>query len=491
MRLRVRVVDVLTGGPFIAILNSKDAEVLDVNALDRVRLRNKREIVCVADVSEGKEVVKPGEVVLFLDVARELGTKKGESVDVLPKEKPRSLVLIKKKLDGGVLSEKEVNAIVKDIVENALSEVETTFFVAGCYRNGMSLDESAFLTRAIVRNGGRLTFKKRFVLDKHSIGGVSGNRTTPIVVSIVAAAGFLIPKTSTRSITSPVGTSDCVEVLAPVAHSKKQIMRIVKKTNGCMVWGGTLDFASADDKLIKIERPLSLDPEGILLASILAKKSAANSTHIVIDIPVGKEAKIRSRRQAMELARKFVSLGEKLGMKVKPVITDGSQPIGWGVGAALEARDVLEVLTGCGPEDLRKKSLFLAGTLLGMVNVRNSFGKAKEILESGAALAKMREIIAAQGGNEKVVPQDIALGKFRYEVHAKVSGVVAEISNNCVSRLAKAAGAPNDKGAGVFLHRKVGEKVKKGGVLFTVYAESQEKLKYVRSLLDCETFVIR
>ena len=311
-----------------------------------------------------------------------------------------------------------------------------------------------------------------------------------IITPIIAAAGFLMPKTSTRSITSPAGTSDTMEVLAPVAHSKKEIMRIVKKTNACMVWGGTIDLASADDKLIRLERPLSLDPEGIMLASILAKKSSSYSTHILIDIPIGPETKIKDKEVAKNLARKFISFGKNFGMKVKVIITDGSQPVGNGIGPALEARDVLSALEGNGPRDLRDKSLYMAALMLDMVGVKDSYKKVLEIIDSGTALRKMKEIIKAQGGNPNVKSKDIELGKYSFIFKSKKSGNVSYISNNLVCRIAKIAGAPFDKCAGVYLHEKVNDKVKKNSPLFTIYAESREKLGYAKSLDLNKVYII-
>ncbi|MBI5391948.1 thymidine phosphorylase, partial [Candidatus Woesearchaeota archaeon] len=364
---------------------------------------------------------------------------------------------------------------------NKLTEIETTYFVSACYKNGMSLGESAALTKAIVRFGGKLEFNKKPIVDIHSIGGVPGNRITMVVVPIIAAAGFYIPKTSTRSITSPSGTSDTMEVLAPVAHSREKIMEIVEKTNGCMVWGGTLDLASADDKLIKIERPLSLDPEGILLASIVAKKAAAGCTHFLLELPIGEETKLKTKAEAQKLAKKFEALTKKVGMKIKIRITDGSQPIGNGIGPALEARDVLEVLEGKGPGDLREQSLMLAADLLEMVNVKQAREKAEEILDSGKAMEKMREIIKAQGGNPDVKRSDIKIGMFAAEIKAEKKGKV-KISNKETSKVAKAAGSPGDKGAGIYLHAKSSAYVEKGDILYTIYSESGEKLEEAKKL---------
>src|SRR3989344_1883238 len=419
MKLKVKILNIATEGPLIAILNKADAHSMNLEALDRIKIRKgKKEIIVAIDIAYGNKVVHPSEIGLFLDAADPFGIKNKDYVEVNIEPKPQSIHLIKKKLKGNELNRDEIYSIIKDLIENRLTEVETTYFVAGCYINGMTLNESAFLTEAIVKSGSRLTFYGRNVIDKHCIGGLAGNRTTPIIVPIIAAAGLIIPKTSTRSITSPSGSADTMEILAPVSHSKESIMRIVKETNACIVWGGTLDLAAADDKLIKLEKALDLDPEGILLASILSKKSAVDSDKILIDIPVGSEAKITSKKKAKKLAKKFIILGKKLGMKIRVVITDGSNPIGKGIGPALEARDVLLVLQNRGPRDLRAKSLFMAGIMLDMAGVKNPEKTAIKILESGAAYAKMKEIIKAQGGNPNIQPEKIKIGKFEYKVLA-------------------------------------------------------------------------
>ncbi len=480
MKLKAKIFNITTQGPLIAILNRKDAISLDLEPLDRIKIKKRKKVLVAAiDIAYGKKEVAPSEIGLFLDIADELKIKENENIEVFTEPKPKSLLYIKKKLDGFELNKEEINFIIKDLVENKLTEIEVSYFVSGCYTNKMTLDESAYLTEAIVKNGGRLKFNKKIVVDKHSIGGLAGNRTTPIIVPIVAAAGLTIPKTSTRSITSAAGTSDCIEVLAPVTHSKEKIMEIVKKTNACMVWGGTLDLASADDKLIKLEKVLNLDPEGILLASILAKKAAADSSHILIDIPVGPEAKITDMKKAKKLAKKFIKIGKKLNMKIKVIITDGSQPIGNGIGPALEARDVLLVLQNRGPEDLKNKSVCLAGMLLEMAGIKKGEKKALDILSSGLAYKKMQEIIKAQGGNPNIQPEEIKIGQYKHRILAKNSGKIKTISNKKIARIAKLAGAPTDKGAGVDLLVRTGNKVNIGSTLFIIYAENQEKLNQV------------
>jgi len=490
MKLKTKLVNISAGGPLIALIHKDDATVLNIGPLSRLALKTRtKEITVLADVAYSKESVRPGEVGVFQEVAKELNLKNKQELRVTPQPSPESVYLIKKKLDKKSLSKKEIDQIVKDLTSNKLTEVEVTYFVSACYVNGMSLKEAGYLAEAIVRNSGRLHFKKHPIVDKHCVGGVAGNRTTMIVVPILAAAGITVPKTSSKSITSPAGTANTMEILAPVSFTNKEISRIVNKTNGCMVWGGTENLASADDKLIKLEKPLRLDPEGFLLASILAKKTAADASHVLIDIPIGKEAKIKNKKTALRLKRKFIKLGKQLGMRIKVIITDGSQPIGNGIGPALEARDVLLVLQNKGPQDLAKKSVKMAGILLSMVGVKNSYEKAEKILHSGLAYHKMEEIIKAQGG-KLVAPEKISLGKYKYVISAKKSGKIHEIRNLLITRLAKTCGAPVHKTAGLYIHKKVNEKVKRNEPIITLYAESKDRLKYAIELSKKEKVIL-
>ena len=478
MKLKVKHLGIKTGGPLIAILNKKDLHELDVIPGGRVNI-GKGKNVCTAttNIAIKRNTVAPGEIGVYTEVLEKVRLKKGNYAEVKRAHKPLSIQFIRKKLEGEKLTKKEISTIIQDIINNNLTDVETTYFVAACYKNGLNLDESTSLSQAIVEAGGKLDINAKKIMDKHCIGGVPSNRTTMIIVPILAAAGLIVPKTSTKSITSVAGTADTMEVLAPIKHSKEEIKKIVKKTNACMVWGGTLDLASADDLLIQYEKAMSIDPEGILLASILSKKVSVGATHALIDIPIGKEAKIQTKEEARKLKNKFIKLGKKLKIKVKVMITDGSEPIGNGLGPALEAKDVILVLQNNGPQDLRKKSLKMAAKIMEMAGIKFSKRKAKKILESGKAYEKMKEIIKAQGGNPNIKPESIKLGEFTRKIKAPKTGKLTDISNKRLTRIAKATGAPRDQGSGIYLYRKKGQIVEKGQVLYTIYAETKEKLE--------------
>ncbi len=485
MKLKVKDIDISSGGPLIAIVNNKDAEVLDLHVMDRIKIikRNKLETV-VVDIAKSDKIVPKGNIGVFEEVIESLKLKNNDIVEIVLAKKPLSIDYIKKKLDGQKLTKKEIDQIVWDIVHNKLSAIELTYFVAACYTNVMTTEETILLTKAMVKHGEVLKLNKFPVIDKHSIGGIPANRTTMIIVPIVAAAGYYIPKTSSRSITSPAGTADTMEVLANVSFPIKKMKEIVLKTRGCIVWGGSLNLAPADDKIISVERPLEIDAESQLLASIMAKKHSVSSTHILIDVPIGKYAKVKNMFEAIKLKKEFKKIGERLNKHVKVMTTDGSQPIGNGVGPALEARDVLWLLKRDPrrPLDLEKKCLVMCANIFNIIGLKNGYKKALELLNSGKAYEKMIEIIKAQGGKE-IAAEDIKLGKFAYDVVSTKNGKVESIDNALISRIARIAGAPHDKGAGIYLYKHVGDTVKKGDRLFTIYSENSHKIEYVKDIV--------
>jgi len=374
---------------------------------------------------------------------------------------------------------------VKDVVEGNLTDIEITAFVTALHAHGISIEEAVGLTNSMVKTGETLKLKRKYILDKHSIGGTCGDKTSLILVPIIAATGFTIPKTSSRAITSAAGTADKAEVLMPVSLEIEEMKRVVEKTNGCLVWGGALHLAPADDIFIKIEYPLGIDP--LLFPSIMSKKKAIGSTHLVIDIPTGRGTKVKTIGDANYLGKDFIELGKRLGIKVAVAITNGEKPIGRCVGPALEAREALEIFMRKrwkDVEDQIDKAIDIAGILLNMVGVKNSREVALKALKSGKAEKKMREIIEMQGGDPKVRPKDIEVGENTLDFVANSNGSIIWMDTHSIVEIARLAGAPKDKGAGVYIWKKVGEKVKKGERIFTVYAEKERKLENVERYLE-------
>ena len=473
MELRVEVLMITTGGSRIAILSEESANLLGVHSSDRIKIiyRN-QEMIAIANIALH---FPPNSIGLYEETVEALGVKENEKVKVQLAALPESLFNIRAKLHGERLLEKDLVAIVKDVVERHLSTVEIAAFLTALSIHGLSTGETEALSRAMISTGKTIDFGEGPILDKHSVGGIPGDKTSMLVVPIVAAAGFTIPKTSSRAITSPAGTADRVETLCPVNLSIKEIKEVVAKTNGCLVWGGSLELAPADDLFIQVEYPLGIDP--MLLPSILSKKKAIGATHVVIDIPTGMGAKIKTRTEAYTLASDFVDLGKRLGLNIQCALTFGEQPLGYGIGPALEAREALTTLMGGGPPDLREKAVSLASMLFEMVDVENPRGMAEEMIDSGKAMKKMREIIEAQGGDPAVKPEDLLVGPESVKVRSKQAGNVLWLSTDNIVRIAREAGAPKEKGAGVVLHAKLGDNVHKNDALFEIYAKRPSKLE--------------
>ncbi|WP_462272259.1 AMP phosphorylase [Methanohalophilus sp.] len=478
MELKVQPIDIKVG-KYKIILNSIDAKELGVYEGDRVRVTGHVTVTAIVDFTE--DMISPGMIGLYHEVKEQLQREWTEIVEVEPAEKPKSARLIRKNMDGEKLVQEEIYGLVKDIAEENLSEIELAAFLTSTYINDMTDDETEWLTRAMIDTGEKLEFAKGPIMDKHSIGGVPGNKISLLVVPIVAANGLLIPKTSSRAITGAGGTSDLMEILAPVEFSASQVKEMTEKVGGVLVWGGSTNIAPADDKLIKVEYPLSIDPHCQLLASIMAKKGAVGADNVVIDIPTGPGTKIANVQEGRKLARDLINLGDRLGMNVDCALTYGASPVGRTVGPALEVREALQVLeNGEGPNSLIEKSMVLAGMLLEMggVAARGQGNEvAMETLKNGKALAKFREIIEIQGGNPDVTFKDITAGEHTAEITAPANGYVLEFKNKRVVQIARLAGAPNDKGAGVLIHKKQGEPVKKGEPVLTIHAEKKNKLE--------------
>lgn len=478
MDFRVKLLGIEAGGKPIAVMAEGDARRLGVKSSDRILIRlGGSEATAILNIaSEFPE----GVLGVYREVREKLNLAEGNQIEVEPIGRPESLSYIREKILGERLTPWKIDRIVQDVVEQHLSDIELAAFVTALQIHGMSMEEVEALSRSMVTKGKAINLGRYPILDKHSIGGVPGDKTTLLVVPIVAAAGYTIPKTSSRAITSPAGTADRMEPLCPVNLRVEEILRVVEEVNACIVWGGALDLAPADDLFIRVEYPLSIDP--LLLPSIMAKKKAMGSTHMVVDIPTGRGAKIKTLDQAQQLAMDFIELGRRLEVVVECAITEGDQPVGRAVGPALEAREALEALMGKGPPDLVDKAVSLAGILFRMLGERDGKDKALSILSSGRAGEKMREIIEAQGGDPDVRPEELPVGERIYEVRAEGRGRVLWIDNSAIAQIARAAGAPSDKGAGLILMAKMGDEVDRGDIILRIHAESPQRLEWASKL---------
>jgi AMP phosphorylase len=475
----------IDAGEHTVILSEKDAKELGVRSLDRVKVFTK-ECSVTAIVEISREMISEGEAGLLTATYEAVCRGKASSVDILPAERPESVEIIKKKLEGHTLTSPEIRTLVKDIVNHNLSDIELTAYVVANQVRTMNLDEITELTKAMVETGETIELDTHPVFDFHSIGGAPGNKITMLVVPIVAAAGLHIPKTCSRAISSAGGTADIFEVLCNVEQSKERIKSITESIGGVIVWGGSVNMAPADDLIIRVEYPLSIDPYSQVIASVMAKKKAVGADYFLLDIPTGPNTKVPDMKLARSYAKDFIEVGRRLGMKVECAITYGGQPIGTHIGPAAEAKEALMVLEGKaerGSTSVLEKACAMAGLLLEMGGVAHGNGKqmAKESVASGEALAKLREIIGAQGGNPNVRSEDVPMGRHKLDIVSRSDGYVTAINNKHVVKIVRAAGAPKDKGAGMILEKKRGHKVERGEVLFTVFADNPRKLELAKA----------
>jgi thymidine phosphorylase len=437
----------------------------------------RRTILATLNVVTG-DLLAPDHAGLSECAWNRLGASEGQAVEFAHPLPLESLRHVRAKIHGQRLDAAALTAIVRDVAAGYYSDIHLASFITACGGERLDRQELIDLTTAMIGAGERLVWSRTPVMDKHSVGGLPGNRTTLIVVPIVTAAGVMMPKTSSRAITSPAGTADTMEVLAPVDLHLSTLRRVVEQEGGCIVWGGAAKLSPADDVLIRIERPLDIDSSGQLVASVLSKKAAAGVTHVLVDLPVGPTAKIRSVSNAQRLSDQLREVGAAVGLRVLPVMTDGTQPVGHGIGPALEAQDVLQVLQGNpdAPTELRERSLELAGYLLelaGKVATGAGQAMAREILADGRAWRKFQALCRAQGGM-----REPPVAPFSRAFTAARTGRVIRIDNRRLARVAKLAGAPHDAAAGLVLHARVGAQVGAGEPLFTVHAESIGELEY-------------
>lgn len=483
---KVRVIDIVYSKP-VVIMSSVDAEAMGLKPGIIVTVLN-GDKVGVGHLMITSTIVSTGEVALTRDLVNKIKVKDGDVVHIRSVSLPPSFDVLKKRIGGRRISESEFMALIKDFVDGVYDEPEIAAFLVSQLYYPLTDEELTYLTRAMVETGTRAVFDEP-VHDVHSIGGVPGNsKVALLTVPIIASAGILIPKTSSRAITSPAGTADTMEVLARVDLELSEIIEIARKTKGLLVWGGKLNLAPADDIFVNVERKLHIDPDQQMIASILSKKLAMSVERLIIDIPTGKGSKVEDMSRAEMLASHFIRQAGLLGIQIKVAITYGGQPIGTTAGPALEAMEALKALIERkGSRSLIDKAILLAGQMFELVGKAPKGGGeevARDIFITGKAYEKFKEIIEAQGGNPNIKPEDIPVGKYSHTINSPLEGAVTHLDNTAINLVARALGAPFDKGAGIKFHAKVGYRVEKGSPLLTLYSNSQARLETALRLVE-------
>lgn len=480
-RLCIRRLPIASGQRRMAYLR-EDNPLVDAAALagaGRIEITHADAGAVRAELAlvEPCDMLRADEIGLSREAFDALSVDNGSLVSIARTPSPNSRMILRRKIAGERLRAEDYETLFGDIVDGRYPDGETAAFLLKAIQS-LDCEEAIAVARARCRFGPRIDWGSPIVVDKHSLGGIPGSRITLIVVPIVAAAGLLMPKTSSRAITSASGTADVMEALCRIDLSFADVDRVVRQAGGCIAWNGRLNHSVLDDVVNAITRPLALDSNTWSVASILSKKWTAGSTHVVIDMPYGPNAKLKTRAEADELGRIFERVGAGLGMTVRAFATDGGNAIGNGIGPALELRDVMKVLENApdAPADLRKKALFFASEILSFSPQHGSLAEARmtaeEILASGRAREKLGEIAAAQGAHRPIMP-----GTFTKTIRAPRDGIVASVDGWHIAGIARRAGAPHDKSAGVDLKVGPGRKVLDGDPLFTVHSGSVASLE--------------
>ncbi len=483
--MKTKILNLDSGREPIILLNKNSDLVKEegFSPLARVKIFNNNKYT-YATLYLTENEVENDEVGLSKKVQNKLNANDGEEFDIKHMEPLLSFSTVREKLRGKPFTEEGIYNVIKDVVDGKYTDMHMSCLCSATEGTQLSNEEIAYFAKAMTNTGEVIKWDYDIVVDKHCIGGIPGNRTTPPAIAIVAEYGLHIPKTSSRAITSPAGTADTMEVLTNIMVPTEKIKEIIDKVGGCLVWGGAVDLNPSDDIIINVKKDLDLDSKGQMLASILSKKVAAGSTHILIDVPYGPSAKTKTLESAQQLKDDFENLGKKLGVTVLVNISDGVQPIGNGVGPALEAKDIVKVLKNepDAPKDLLEKTIYLSGLIIEFdPKVKKGEGEkiAREILESGRAWERFKKICEAQGGM-KEIPE----AKLSYDIVANKDGIVYEFDNRKLSQLAKLAGCPSQWAAGVYLYKHLNDAVKKGEKLYTIYSNSQGELDLAKSLAE-------
>lgn len=406
--------------------------------------------------------------------------------------KERFVDLIQKKKNGETLTKEEIDFMITDYVAGKIPDYQMSAMLMAIYFNGMENEELAAFTLAMRDSGDLVDLSpiEGIKVDKHSTGGV-GDKTTLIVGPIVAACGVPVAKMSGRGLGFTGGTLDKLESISGfrIDLSAQEFFETVKKT-GISVIGQTGNLAPADKLLYALrDVTATVDSIPLIAASVMSKKLAAGSDKIVLDVTTGSGAFMKNTRDAKNLAKHMVAIGNHAGKETVAILTGMEEPLGFAIGNNMEVKEALEVLKGDGPEDVKEVSVALAGMMLslGLENVSHSQGKrmAKKALSSGQAFEKFKEMVQAQGGDIRYVehPEFFERDAFEGEVLAAEDGFLSGMDTEKIGVAAGLLGAGRetkdsviDMSAGIYLEKKIGDTVKKGEPIAICYAGTKEKL---------------
>ncbi len=452
----------------------------------RAEVHSASEKVCgMVAVVYDDDFVAEDEVGLSAQAFDMFGSEEGTEVSLMPfSVSPASMPSVRRKMNGGVLAMGEYKSIVDDVNAGRYSASEIAAFEVAM-ASFPSPQEVYFLTKAMVAKGKRLKWDRETVVDQVCIGGVAGDRVGPIAQAIVMAAGMCVPKVLFRSQQDASSSLDVMEVLCDTDLSEGEFADTVNNLGGAVVNGkGDMHLSNVEMQLSEVEEVIGLGNVQVMVASIITNAVLAGVTNLLVDIPVATSAVVKNVNEAIRLKKLFEYVADMMGLGIDVVITDGSEPVGNGVGPGLQASNDMNVLK-CSKDasyDLREKSLFVAGRLLefdSKIAAGEGYKMAQEILDSGKALEQMNALIEAQG-SESIAE----LGQMTRDITATVSGRIDSINSAQINRIALVAGAPLYAGAGIDLLKHSGDKVEQGEVIYRIYATAPMEFAFASGIAE-------
>ncbi len=415
----------------------------------------------------------------------------------------RAYDIIKSKRDGNILSSSEIEFFINGYCSGEISDEQVAAFLMAVYFRGMNIDETHALTQSIINSGSvaDLSLIDGIKVDKHSTGGV-GDKTTLIVIPIVASCGVKVAKLSGRGLGHTGGTIDKLESIQGfrTSFSKAEFAEIVNNI-GAGIAGQSSDLAPADKKLYALrDVTATVDEPSLIASSIMSKKLASGADKILLDVKVGSGAFNKTEEQGRKLARIMTDIGKKSGKQTIAILTDMDKPLGNAIGNALELKEAIETLKGNGPSDLVKVCVTLAGYMLYMAkpdNLDNCLKLAEDALYSGNALCKFKQIIAAQGGDPACCDDYslLPLTTTGTLYKANISGYISMVNCEAYGLAASALGAGRNKkedtidhSAGIYLYKKPGDYVQIGDTIAVLYGAANKTQQAIK-ILESSTFI--
>lgn len=402
----------------------------------------------------------------------------------------RMFDIIAKKRDGKVLTSEEIEFFVNGYVNGDIPDYQISALLMAIYLNGMNVDETTTLTMLMARSGEVIDLSSipGIKVDKHSTGGV-GDKTTFIISPIVASCGVPVAKMSGRGLGHTGGTIDKMESIPGMKTNidREEFFDIVRNVGACVI-GQSGNIVPADKKLYALrDVTATIESIPLIASSIMSKKLAAGSDAILLDVKTGSGAFMKTTDEAIELAKAMVAIGEKVGRKTIALITDMDRPLGKSIGNALEMKEVCDTLKGKGPKDLTELCLTLATNMLylaGKGSLDDCYDLAKDALESGKAFEKLKEMVKAQGGDVSVIEDNSKFesSKVARGLAAAQEGYIYSMDTEKCGVASMILGAGREKkedtidySAGVIIHKKIGDYVKRGDLIASLYSSSEEK----------------